>query len=328
MSHYSCTNNNPIFLSEQVIANAGSHKQWALRFALERAASGTLHYQIYAYNRASKPMVTAISVLAEIFGSPVDITVCSTKEHQRNSYWYPAKPGKDGDIIDGPWEVNTAIIPKFVSSPAELTSKPKPLADRLMEFVSDVKAGFSRDELEDKHIETCCRYPRFVESNLARHQRPRDFMTELIVIVGPSGVGKSRLASAMSPNAFWAFSDKWFDGYDGGSDVIIDNFDPAKVNDWNQFLRMVDRYPLRLETKGGSVNFAPKRIFVTTVFTPDRWSKRHAAEIFRRITHMVEYSPEFGDEFVPDPPGGCLTTLRLRDDWSPNQVRQEKKVFS
>jgi len=52
----------------------------------------------------------------------------------------------------------------------------------------------------------------------------------------------------------------WFDGYDNHEAVIIDDFNPDP-NDKELFkllLSLLDKYPLRVNVKGASVNWNPK----------------------------------------------------------------------
>jgi len=62
----------------------------------------------------------------------------------------------------------------------------------------------------------------------------------------------------------------WFDGYDNHEAVIIDDFNPDP-NDKELFkllLSLLDKYPLRVNVKGASVNWNPKRIVVTSQRPP------------------------------------------------------------
>lgn len=55
----------------------------------------------------------------------------------------------------------------------------------------------------------------------------------------------------------------WWDGYIGQKTVVLDDFRPW----WCPFsflLRILDRYPIRVQVKGGFVNFVPEKIIITT----------------------------------------------------------------
>jgi len=63
-------------------------------------------------------------------------------------------------------------------------------------------------------------------------------------------------------------------------------------------LRLFDEYPLQLEVKGGTVNFAAKKIFVTSPHPPTvMWSTREdLVQLTRRITEVRQIG-----ELVPVP---------------------------
>jgi len=61
----------------------------------------------------------------------------------------------------------------------------------------------------------------------------------------------------------------WWDGYEGQHTVIIDEFYSWLRYDF--FLRLTDRYPLQVETKGGVVQFVSHRIVFTSNTPPTAW---------------------------------------------------------
>ena len=54
-------------------------------------------------------------------------------------------------------------------------------------------------------------------------QNPKKFKTEVMVITGPPGSGKSLFASTFK-NAFWKTRGDWWDGYNGQEIVVFDEF--------------------------------------------------------------------------------------------------------
>ncbi|XP_019638159.1 PREDICTED: uncharacterized protein LOC109480408 [Branchiostoma belcheri] len=137
--------------------------------------------------------------------------------------------------------------------------------------------------------ETFVRHHRGLEAyvSYARLQPARDFLTRCFVFVGPPGCGKSRLVREYLPDdttTYYKPEGGWFDGYMGQSDVVLNDFhgDIPRPT----FLNMVDRYPLRVPIKGGFVNFAARRVWITTNIFPNHWytNDHDPAAIFRRIT--------------------------------------------
>jgi len=65
---------------------------------------------------------------------------------------------------------------------------------------------------------------------------------------------------------------RWFDGYVGQEGALIDEFD-GRFGGWRlaPLLRILDRYDLLVETKGGHTWWAPLAIAITTNFHPLEW---------------------------------------------------------
>lgn len=122
--------------------------------------------------------------------------------------------------------------------------------------------------------------------------KPRDHPVTTIIIQGPTGTGKSKYCMENFPNAYWKQRSQWWDGYADQETVIIDEF-----YGWLPFdllLRICDRYPLMVETKGGQVNFVAKTIVITTNSIPDRWYKNVYFKSFIRRINQILVFPVWG----------------------------------
>lgn len=138
-----------------------------------------------------------------------------------------------------------------------------------------IVAGSKEIEIANEHFGTWCRYHRSFQVYRGLYHGDRDFQTFTTVFWGASGVGKTRrvfdmidpqssywLPKPNGPRVFW-------DGYCGQDDVVIDEFYgwmPRIV-----MYRLCDRFPFRVETKGGSVPFRSKRVFITSNSCPGAW---------------------------------------------------------
>jgi len=98
-------------------------------------------------------------------------------------------------------------------------------------------------------------------------------------------------------------SNKWWDGYCGQSEVIIDDY-RRDLCTFAELLRLFDRYPHTVEFKGGSCQFLAKTIVVTTSKGPkETWEGRcdeDLAQLCRRINEIREFRGGQGDQAGDD----------------------------
>jgi len=137
----------------------------------------------------------------------------------------------------------------------------------LSEVVDIIQSGGNLTDITTSCPEQFIHYSTGIQKLMMYYVRPRNFKTEVYWIYGPTGTGKSRWAiNQMDPNSsyFKSGSTKWWDGYCNQKDVLIDDFRPTKDLPFDFILRLFDRYPLLVESKGGSTHFTSQRIFVTT----------------------------------------------------------------
>jgi len=127
---------------------------------------------------------------------------------------------------------------------------------------------------------------------------------------GATGCGKSHSAFAqVNRKNYWKASEnlKWFDGYCGQEDVIIDDFRSGHCT-FAFLLQVLDIYPLQVPVKGGFVRWSPKRIFITSPFHPKDCYKNieDKSQLIRRITEikhfMFRYNADGSSQPVDDDP--------------------------
>ncbi len=172
--------------------------------------------------------------------------------------------------------MNAASMKKKQSSTVLRLSK---IRERLCDGNSD-----SIMDIADNEFDLWVRYYRAFEKYSMMKTKPRDHPVDVHVLQGPTGTGKSKWALETYKGAYWKQRSNWWDGYMGHDVVIIDEF-----YGWMPFdllLRICDRYPLMVETKGGQVQFVAKTIIITTNQLPSSWYKScYFPALRRRISH-------------------------------------------
>nr|WAE42962.1 MAG: replication associated protein [Cressdnaviricota sp.] len=122
--------------------------------------------------------------------------------------------------------------------------------------------------------------------------RKRDWVMDVRIYWGPTGSGKSRRAHEEFPDLYTKSVGKWWDGYKQEECVLIDDFDPTNCFDitFDMYLKLLDRYPMQVEVKGGYEKFLSKVVIFTSNFDPEEWFpfKGNRAAFFRRVT-SIEY---------------------------------------
>ncbi len=125
---------------------------------------------------------------------------------------------------------------------------------------------------------------------LARPVPVRTEPTEVRVFWGPPGSGKSRRAleeaSALyGQSIYYKPRGLWWDGYEQHMAVIIDDF--YGWIKYDELLKIMDRYPYKVQIKGAFEEFTSKIIFITSNVDVDEWYRfvgYTTAAIDRRIT--------------------------------------------
>lgn len=171
----------------------------------------------------------------------------------------------------------------------------------LSELCDAVVAGTRPLELAKTDPEHYVRYHKGLHALANSLVQPRNFKTKVFWLFGPTGSGKSKWVEQTSPNAYWKDPcSKWWCGYDG-EDVVIDDY-RRDFCTFAALLRLLDRYPLTVEVKGGSTQFRSKRLYITTPKHPkETWEGRteeDLAQLLRRIDEILVFPTNEPYDFV------------------------------
>lgn len=122
--------------------------------------------------------------------------------------------------------------------------------------------------LVEKHPELLLGYKRIKEdlSVFMQDKRKPEALNNTcgVWIAGPSGVGKSTIATTKFGDYYFKDKSKWWDGYNGEPTVILEDVDQS----WKELIPFfkiwADRYPFRAEIKGSSIFIRPIKLVVTS----------------------------------------------------------------
>lgn len=179
-------------------------------------------------------------------------------------------------------------------------------------FRSDLKTAMRMVEEKTPKIEimreiptTYARYPKFVQEyqNLLEKEETRDFrVIETHVLWGEAGTGKTKTAHNSCAGLFTVNPEDSFpfDGYDGEEGILIDDFQGQGIS--HQFLlRILDRYQLRVNVKGGHRYARWTKVWITSNKPPMAWYPGGLSPALeRRLSDVTEFRHEVaGNNVLP-----------------------------
>lgn len=225
-------------------------------FQEEVGSTGTAHLQGYLVLQSPRE-------LSYLRGS---ISPCAHWEKRHGTHAEArAYSIKEDTRVNGPWEYGTPPVGQGHRSD-------------LVSISRSLRTGCSMKDIATE-------YPgQFVRYNVGLY-KISDLLSSsegtkrwIHVYHGPAGCGKTRLATTKYGSDYLMVgcgnsSNFWLNGYDGQKILILDDF-----FGWCRFsllLRLLDRYPVSLETKGGHVSLreSTKHIILTSNSAPADWYK-------------------------------------------------------
>jgi len=158
-------------------------------------------------------------------------------------------------------------------------------------FKDAVMAGDRLRDLIHDHPGVIARYSKFYQTLTMINRPVRS--TDLVVTlhIGDTGLGKTRAVMdefGDDPSFYrtpLTNGSLWFDGYDGHTTVLLDDFTGASSHvTLSTLLQLLDRYPVYVPTKGGHAWWMPDALHVTTNILPRDWYKwENRAEQYKAL---------------------------------------------
>lgn len=149
-------------------------------------------------------------------------------------------------------------------------------------------------EIAAEHFESFCKYNKFFDKYRSWHERQRTWETKVLVFWGDTGTGKTRKAFEMVDAKQIDYANGFFEHPENHETLIFDDVsNPVRMFGRRTFLRITDRYPMKVNVKGGWANWAPRVIVFTTNDNPHHWNLDAACK--RRIHSMVCFNKKMDD---------------------------------
>lgn len=181
---------------------------------------------------------------------------------------------KEDTRVDGPWEYG-----KWISGSGHRSDLDEVAEKLKTKSIKDVALEFPG---------TYVKYHKGLEKfkELLYEPRDKNKAPEVIVITGPTGIGKTRWAYDRYETAdiYHKMGGKWWDGYTQQKVVLFDDFD-KDIIPYRTMLQILDRYPLRVENKGGSIELNSEIFIITSNVSPYCWyPEEDISPLLRRVT--------------------------------------------
>ncbi|AIF76249.1 Rep [Bat associated cyclovirus 6] len=138
----------------------------------------------------------------------------------------------------------------------------------LRAVVSAIQSGKNAAQVAKEYPLEYIRYFRGIQELdlITNAKPPRFYKTWVYYYWGPPGSGKSKRAlqeaQSLDEEIYYKPRGKWWDGYNGQDCVIIDDF--YGWIKYDELLKITDRYPYKVQVKGGFREFTSRRIWFTS----------------------------------------------------------------
>lgn len=151
----------------------------------------------------------------------------------------------------------------------EFGSPALPVSDPFKQILNDLENGTSISDIARSYPGHFIRYWRGIKEMqklVQLNKTSRSWKTEVYVYWGEPGTGKSRTAleeaKEKGGRIYYKQRGKWWDNYNGQENIIIDDF--YGWIPYDELLRLLDRYPMQVEVKGGYEEMLAKHIWITS----------------------------------------------------------------
>nr|WAE42741.1 MAG: replication associated protein [Cressdnaviricota sp.] len=220
---------------------------WQLECAPD---TGRLHWQGYAeFDKAMR--YSTLHTYDGFANPPAHFEPRAGTQAQAIAYC-----SKEDSRVEGPW---TFGEPKQQGQRTDLEA-----------MRADIDRGHSLKQVSKDHFPVWIKYPSAVKTYQALQAPDRTDVPSVLVILGTTGCGKSRLARALFPNAYWKPNFDYWENYQYEEVVVLDEFYGHKMQ-YTDLLQLLDSTPLLVNVKGASAKMVSTTIVFTSNQHPRYW---------------------------------------------------------
>lgn len=136
-----------------------------------------------------------------------------------------------------------------------------------------VKEGQSVQTIAATYPTAYIKYHNGIEKlHRLAHDKPRERAPDIVVLVGPPGVGKSPYVLQTYPDAYYHTANcKWWQNYTGQEVVVFEEFEGVNHLPFDAFKTMCSPSPWVVECKNGSSQFRSKTVVFISNKHPFLW---------------------------------------------------------
>lgn len=261
-----------------------------LTYQYEKSESGLLHHQGYLVLKANpsnkngrslkwmKDNIDRSAHFEPRRGTHQQAVDYCNKEVRPHIYPYWDDVGHQDTRVKGPWTFGAWSDTEGPKRGGAVNSS------KILSIKRKIDQGTDEKELYNEHFGEMLRYGKAFDRYRMISSGQRNWMTKAMCLYGPTKTGKSMRARKVSD---FHFADSvyylqldagervWWDGYTGQRCVVIEEFyGQMKVS---YLLKLLDRYPFHVETKGSMVPFLAEMIIFTSNEHPRMWYGKGAA---------------------------------------------------
>lgn len=249
--------------------------------APEVGDSGTPHLQGYVYFRHQRSFRAVAGLLPR---AHVEVAYSSPEDNRTYIFGPYEKGGKSKPVNPDAWE------------DGELPSQGRRSdIDQVKDLV--LQGSGMRDIVPAVSGYQAAKYAELL---LKHSECKRRWKPTVKWFWGPTGTGKTKTAyeelELLEEGEVYTCmaTSKWWEGYDAHKCVIIDDMrgDFAKFHD---LLKILDRYPYRVETKGGSRQLLARNIIITSAKSPRDLYLGKTDEDIGQLTRRIDEIRHFSD---------------------------------